>query len=113
MEPSSEALEQGVEGYSAIVGGTVSIEAGCIFVLDGGGSRSVVFWPWDTTWQAETNSVLLGTGLTVRDGDTISGGGGETSDVGGLARRCSDLADGSVALFNNFDSQITVESRDG
>lgn len=82
-----------------------------MYLVASGGQRSAIVWPATTSWDAETEEVVLPIGARVADGEKVEGGGG-ARDVAWVERmlgreaadRLSECFDGSspeVAVVNN------------
>ena len=94
-------------GMAAIVAGTLHYDAehDCFQLeKDGGGVRYAVVWPVGTQAAAEGIGVRLANGRTLRDGDSVSGGGGFTDvrERWDIPSGCT-APDGDVAVFNAGD----------
>lgn len=63
------------EGDSALLEGTVTLEDGCLTVVDAAGQAVVPIFPTDFSWSEESGS-LSGLGHTFSVGDPVSLGGG-------------------------------------
>jgi hypothetical protein len=67
--------EPGIEAAGLF--GTVELVGQCLLVGAGVGRRSVVVWPFGTSWSDEESAVILRGRPAVPIGSTISTGGGE------------------------------------
>lgn len=63
------------EGDSALLDGTMTLDNGCLTVVDEAGLATVPIFPTDFSWNDESSS-LSGFGHTLSVGDSISLGGG-------------------------------------
>ncbi len=102
---------------AAEVRGVLELEQDCLYVaLDEVGERYPILWPASTTWNPDTNTVVLPSGQSVAIGDSVYGGGGYLSvddierlagkEAAELADRCVDNRYGEIAVVNNNDSAI-------
>ena len=106
-------------GDAAEILGTLVLEDDCLFI-DDSGFRFTIVWPIGTTWDDESQTLALNDGQTVAIGQSISGGGGYSNvevletliapEATALAAACVDNEFSEVAILNNVDGQITVDS---
>ena len=98
-------LSFGSSGLDALLGGELEITDGCVYL-----SGNPVRWPDGTSWDEDESAVRLSDGTLVREGDSVSGGGGSfggPEDAGffedsATARALADCreAGDEVAIFN-------------
>ena len=62
---------------AAMVGGVVSIDGPCVYLVNSvSDARHVVVWPAGTRWESRRAEIVLPDGQRIVDGATIDGGGG-------------------------------------
>lgn len=73
--------------------GTLELDGDCLYTAFEG-NRYPVLWPYGTTWDEDTSSVVLADGSVLALGDELSGGGGYLypDTIGGLTSSSSVLA---------------------
>ncbi|MGB5758579.1 MAG: hypothetical protein WBM50_16815 [Acidimicrobiales bacterium] len=109
----------GVGGEDAEIRGVLELEGDCLYVsLAEVGERYPLVWPAATTWDPDSEEVVLPDGSSVAIGDMVYGGGGYhyADDVrrlagdaaADLADRCVDNEYGEIAVVNNGDEAIGV-----
>lgn len=112
--------EAGEDELMAELRGVLELEQDCLYVaVDEVGERYPILWPTSTTWNPDTNTVVLPSGQPVAIGDSVSGAGGyfDVDDIerlagkeaAELAARCVDNDDGEIAVVNNNDSAIAAD----
>jgi hypothetical protein len=112
-----QQAEIGEEQMAAEVRGVLELEQDCLYVaLDEVGERYPILWPSSTTWDFDTNTVVLPSGESIAIGDSVYGGGGYLyvddierlagKEAAELAARCVDNDYGEIAVVNNADSAI-------
>lgn len=81
-----------LQGFDAALAvGALHITDVCVFLEETGGDQSLLVWPADqTTWEAAARAIHFtnvdGTGVTLRDGDRVTfGGGGDSTKESGLS----------------------------
>ncbi|MEQ8717892.1 MAG: hypothetical protein RIE08_09800 [Acidimicrobiales bacterium] len=105
------------DNEAAEIRGVLEIEGACLYVaLEEIGERYPVVWPSSTSWDGDSQRVILASGQTLEAGDSIYGGGGYHSveDVhrlageaaADLAERCVDNQYGEIAIVNNQSDAI-------
>ncbi|MEM9465757.1 MAG: hypothetical protein AAGA90_10310 [Actinomycetota bacterium] len=110
----------GGDGTSAEVGGVLVLRGDCLqfeYGPDAEAGYLPIIWPAGTTWDADSQQVVLPTGLRADIGATLDGGGGYPyadrlaslgEDAQALAEACADNEWGEVAAFNNFLDAIEI-----
>lgn len=104
-------------GEDAEIRGLIEISGDCLYVsLEEIGERYPVVWPRGTSWDAETQTIVLVSGESIAAGDAVYGGGGYRyvddidqwagPEAGALAVQCVDNVYGEVAVVNNLASGI-------
>ncbi|MGB5169046.1 MAG: hypothetical protein WBN71_11895 [Acidimicrobiia bacterium] len=106
---SEKTAESG--GEDAKLTGTVVLNGACLELHSMSGETYAIAWPKGTTWDENEVAVLLSNGRLVRDGDSISGGGGYHSyssldPVTVSAAR--DCGVGQVAVLNGDPNEIEI-----
>lgn len=71
----AERIEPGGDQMAAEIVGTLELDGECLHATSGG-VRYPVLWPFGTTWDAETEAVVLPDGVRFAVGDEVHGGGG-------------------------------------
>jgi hypothetical protein len=99
-------------GLTALVAGRLRMEDGCLLL-----AGIPVVWPYETTWDADAEAVVLSDGARAAVGDEVSGGGGYlhvdrlTAQSNGefteRLRACPTDEWGQVAVFNR-DEPVAV-----
>ncbi|MGI9612463.1 MAG: hypothetical protein ACR2QO_06120 [Acidimicrobiales bacterium] len=107
-----------IGGEDAALGGTLVLDGDCLYLgsPNGVGDRYPVVWPSQTTWDAETQSVVLPSGHAVAIGESVSGGGGfhglesvlatSGAEAEALVSNCLDNTFDEIAIINNFPDAI-------
>ena len=98
----------GASGLDALIGGELELTGACVYL-----SGSPVRWPDGTSWNEEEAAVELADGTLVREGDSVSGGGGsfggpedadffEDSATARALADCREPGD-EVSIFNGTE----------
>lgn len=71
-------------GEEALLEASVDLDGECLYADDGAGGRTLLLWPFGTTWQADPPAVVSPSGVELPIGGRISAGGGfhDPDDVG-------------------------------
>jgi len=100
---------------AAEVAGVLTLDGDCLYI-ERDTKRYPMVWPYGTTWDAGSTTVMLPSGESIPLGAHLIGGGGYLHEVNlrdyvgdqaaTIALDCADDATGEVAVVNNYDDAI-------